>query len=117
MIGIKHIVISVASIIGVDLRPRSFFRRDIERVSQPLDHNIVLDFTAVQFISRSVADELCEILSEYPQIEVTGTFGDVKKMFDVVLNSRNSPREYSGNEATVFHLQNQKDMEAFFSTF
>lgn len=110
-------ILPIASLIGDDLRTRSFFRRDIERLTTPCNHIATLDFNGVKFISRSVADELCEILNEYPFIKLTGMTGDVKKMYDIVIKSRMSPRVHSEVNVEVVHLKTMKDMEEFFSTF
>lgn len=110
-------IIPISALMGIDLRTRSFFRRDIEHSSSVFDYNVVLDFADVQFISRSVADELCEILSQYPQMKTIGMDGDVRKMFDIVKTGREKPREYTDTNAKVVHLRTQKDMDAFFSTF
>lgn len=110
-------VISIASLIGNDLRTRSFFRRDIERLTSPCNHIATLDFNGVRFVSRSVADELCEILQEYPFMKSTGMTGDVKQMYDIVVRGRKSPRVYPEVNVEVVHLKTMKDMEEFFSTF
>lgn len=114
---ITNDILPIASLIGDDLRTRSFFRRDIERLTIPCNHIATLDFNGVKFVSRSVADELCEILNEYPLMDIAGMTGDVKKMYDIVVKGRMSPRVYSDVNVEVVHLKTMKDMEEFFSTF
>lgn len=109
--------ISIMSLLGNDLRTRLFFRRDIEKLVSCYGDNIELDFSKVLFVSRSVADEICNILQEYPLIRISGMTGDVKMMYDVVVRGRNSPREYSDVNAKVYHLGTIKEMREFFSTF
>ena len=110
-------VILIASLIGNDLRTRSFFRRDIEKLTRPYNYIVTLDFEGVQFVSRSVADELCEILHDYPLMKSTGMTGDVKKMYDIVVRGRELPRVYSEVNIEIVHLSTMKEMEDFFSSF
>lgn len=109
--------IYVAAQIGDDLRTRSFFRRDIEKLIMPFSGEIVLDFSGVRFVSRSVADELCEIMREHPSMSQEGMSRQVSMMYKIVLRSRNSPRVYSEVNAKVYHLQTLDDMNEFFSSF
>ncbi len=100
---------------GKDLRTRSFFRRDIERIITSKKSEIELDFSEVNFISRSVADELYNILSEYPLVKVSGLTNDVEMMFKVVSKGRREPRVYSPVNARIYHLKTMEEMSAFFS--
>lgn len=109
--------ISILSHIGNDIRTRSFFRRDIELLIQPYNGKITLDFDGVKFISRSVADEICNVLQQYTNIDIIGMAGDVKMMFDVVVKGRNTPRVYSDVNAKIIHLNTMEEMNNFFSSF
>lgn len=109
--------VSIGSVIGDDLRTRSFFRRDIEKVSSACNYDVKLDFSRVKFMSRSVADELCNILQEFPNIKSFGMAGEVKKMYDIVVRGRQRPREYSEVNAVAVKLSTLKEMEEYFSGF
>lgn len=109
--------IYVAAQIGDDLRTRSFFRRDVEKLISPITDETVLDFTGVRFVSRSVADELCEIMAEHSSISQEGMGREVKMMYEVVVRSRKSPRVYSKVNAKVYHLRTMEEMQEFFSSF
>lgn len=111
------IIISIADTIGKDIRTRSFFRRDIERLTADNNHNAVLDFNDVEFISRSVADELCEILHEYPEMSAINIVGSVKSMYDIVVKGRETPRTYQKPNINVVQLTTIKDMERYFPCF
>ena len=50
-------------------------------------------------------------------MDIAGMTGDVKKMYDIVVKGRMSPRVYSEVNVEVVHLKTMKDMEEFFSTF
>lgn len=108
--------IMISNEIGTDIRTRSFFRRDIERLVNAINDNIVLDFINVEFISRSVADEICNILNDHTSIAVTGMTGDVEKMYMVVVEGRSKPRIYPEMNAEVYHLKDMKELSEFFCT-
>lgn len=109
--------IKIAIEIGRDIRTRSFFRRDIEQLIGHKKDDIVLDFQNVEFISRSVADEICNLLQDYPSIKVDGMSGDVEKMYKIVQDGRNKPRVYPEMNAKVYHLKNMKELTEFFCAF
>ena len=110
-------IISISTAVGNDLRTRSFFRRDIEKILNEHHSSIVLDFNNVLFISRSVADEIYNILIDHPTVIVKGMTSDVLAMYNIVLRSRNSPREYPTLNAKVYHLTTSEEMKEFFDTF
>ncbi len=106
--------IIIAKEIGTDLRTRSFFRRDIEVLLTHMQ-SIVMDFTGVIFVSRSVADEIYNVLEDYPNVSVCHMEGDVEMMFSVVKNGRNTPREYKELNITPIKLNTMEDLQSFFS--
>lgn len=108
--------IHISREIGVDLRTRSFFRRDLERIIPSNQMEIELDFTDVVFISRSVADELYTLLHECPTMRIKGMAHDVEMMYNVVKNGRKRPRVYPENNTRVVHLNTMKEMECFFAS-
>ena len=107
-------VISISNHLGSDLRTRLFFRRDIERLLYRYNEDSTLDFSGVIFISRSVGDEICNLMIDYPLLSITGMEGDVKMMYDLVVRGRKEPREYPHLNAKVYHLKTLKDMQEFF---
>lgn len=106
--------IKISREIGPDIRTRSFFRRDVERLASPLNEDTILDFINVEFISRSVADEICNLLEDYPLLSITGMIGDVRKMYTVVVEGRSKPRVYPEMKAEIYHLKNMKELSEFF---
>lgn len=100
--------------IGTDLRTRSFFRRDIEGLLNH-DTQIVIDFSGVTFVSRSVADEICNVLADYPNLSLRNMAGDVKMMYDVVVRGRSAPRRYDDLNAKHVTLRTMEDLQSFFS--
>ncbi len=109
-----HNNIIITTHLGKDLRTRSFFRSDIERLIDKDYQDSILDFSGVEFISRSVADEICNLLIDYPSLSISGMEGDVKNMFELVVRGREEPREYPTLNAKVYHLKTFKEMHDFF---
>lgn len=107
-------IISIIEKMGTDLRTRSFFRRDAETIILPIEGEIIFDFSGVEFISRSVADEICNLLEDYPDLSIRGMAGDVEKMYRLVVEGRCRPREYSEMNAKVVHLKNMRELSDFF---
>lgn len=106
--------VSISIHLGNDLRTRSFFRRDMEKILENSNSKLILDFSGVVFISRSVADELYNLLVDYPALTITGMEKDVKMMYDVVVRGRKEPREYPHMNAKVYHLETMKELQEFF---
>ena len=110
--------IQIYSSLGRDLRTRSFFRRDIEHLIKNVSSKITLDFTEVEFISRSVADEIFNVLCDHPNVVLSGMTGDVDMMYSVVEKSRNNPRVFpSDDNINVVQLNTLKDLDNYFQYF
>lgn len=108
--------IHISTVIGLDIRTRSFFRRDIESLMPTNGTETILDFSNVVFISRSVADEIYNVVCDYPNTLIEGMTGDVNKMYNVVCNSRRNPRVYSSTgNIKVIQLNSLDDMERILS--
>ncbi len=110
-------IISVKRAIGADIRTRSFFRRDAERLISMHGSHADLDFSGVEFISRSVADEICNLLADYPGLTVSGMEGDVEMMYKVVVRGRSKPREFPATDIKVYHLRTLQEMSAVLRAF
>lgn len=107
--------LKIAELIGTDIRTRRFFRNDMERIL-PRDTSVMLDFTGVAFVSRSVADEIYNVLEDYPLARVCHLEGDVGMMYEVVRKGRRAPREYDPVNAKVVTLTNMTDLMRFFES-
>ncbi|MDE5970417.1 MAG: hypothetical protein K2G74_06300 [Muribaculaceae bacterium] len=106
-------IINIASKIGEDLRTRAFFRRDIERLISPVAQSVTLDFSNVRFMSRSVADEICNLLEDYRGLKIDKMAGEVEKMYNVVTHGRVAPRVYSDDKITVLQMNSMSDLSEF----
>ena len=109
-------IVSISTSIGSDLRTRSFFRRDIEKLISNNSGEIIMDFSEVRFISRSVADEICNVLSDHPNLSAVGMLGDVYMMFSVVRRGREQPRIYPTGNIKVIDFNTLDEMDEFFSS-
>ena len=109
--------IYISKSIGTDLRTRSFFRRDFVKLVEHAKGEVVADFTNVVFISRSVADEIYNLLCDYPNVKIQGLSGDAEMMYSIVVKGRNNPRVYPNSRIKVIHLETLEDMDKFFSSF
>lgn len=66
-----------------------FSRSNIKLIKEILNKETkVLDFQGISFISRSVADELLNIIKDYTELELLNLQPEVKTMIEVVRKSR-----------------------------
>lgn len=107
-------IITIAKELGTDLRTRSFFRRDIDALLTHVQ-SIVMDFAGVVFVSRSVADEIFNVLEDYPNVSILHMEGDVEMMFAVVKNGRSTPRKYNDLNTSSVQLKTMDELQSFFS--
>lgn len=109
----KRIKISI--LIGTDIRTRNFFRQDINRILER-EKEALLDFSNVKFVSRSVADEIYNILLDYPRVRVCRLEGDVAMMYSIVRHSRLTKRKFEPANIPIVTLKTMDDLMRFFST-
>ena len=111
MENMKRIVLF--SLFGSNIRSRS----NVERIATMVDckETFVLDMSGVEFVSRSVADELCSI-SERFHTEIQNSSGIVAKMLDVVSNSRKQKRVRSDENLEIKNFKDFKALSDFLLT-
>lgn len=70
-------------------------RRTMEEFAQTLDvqNEYLLDFSGVEQISRSSADELYNITIDHKSVKIINMSSFVQKMFDAVILTRFEPRK------------------------
>lgn len=69
-------------------------RINISKIYQiDLTNVVSLDFTDVSFISRSVADELCNFNEQHPDVSFENLCSNVEEMLHIVKSSRCRPRQ------------------------
>lgn len=81
--------IIIKNICGSEVLSRSNVRKLYDVVDNTTE---TIDMSGVSFISRSVADELCNLTDKYPQLCFDGCSDDVNTMIDVVRKGRSKTR-------------------------
>lgn len=109
-------MININSLIGTEVRSRT----NAEKVRAALKSDtevLIIDFSGVTFVSRSFADELCNIMDEDKRIKLSGENPFVRKMIDIVLASRKRVRVRNGNEDEIVTLSTMDALSNFLKTF
>lgn len=108
-------VIKIVDLINADIRSRNNAERIRGSVSNETERYL-LDFSKVKFISRSFADELCNILENYHNVAIMEDTMDseVKNVYFIVKRSRTTERRRSNTSEEVVRLKNAKEVFNFF---
>lgn len=99
--------IRVAEICGTEVLSRANVRKLYEHIG---DETESIDMSGVKFISRSVADELCNISDRFPALKFDGMTDDVAMMLGIVRKGRGVKRDYT-SKAKVSMTFNCKTMD------
>lgn len=99
--------IKITDICGKEVLSRANIRKLYDYINDTVS---VLDMSDITFISRSVADELCNISDKFTQISFANMSQDVEKMLTIVQNGRGVKREFA-SKAKVSITFNCKTME------
>lgn len=84
-------IIRLHEIFGDEILSRANIKRLYDIVT---DDTAELSFANVAFISRSVADELCNLIDAFSDITLSGMSDDVALMLELVKKGRGRKREY-----------------------
>lgn len=103
-------VLKIKEELGRELRTRQM----MERLSANLlkGDEYLFDFTDVELISRSAADELYNIVQDN-KVEVVGMSEFVQKMYDAVKRGRFMPRQLRPSGTPVVHCKDMADVDRF----
>ena len=98
--------------LGSDVRSRANARKiyaelESSQISQ-------IDLSGVEFVSRSVADEFCNIMDKHEVVFINASVM-VGNMMDIVKKGRGVERERSV-DANIIECKSMKDLEAIFAT-
>lgn len=74
-----------------------------------------IDFSDIQFISRSAAHELITSLSKHSEVKVINAKGEVKKMLTAVETSLSKPRK-ERKQLKTLRFNNLTDFRNFLAT-
>lgn len=100
-------IIYLKEVCGGEVLSRANVRRLYDLID---DETTVIDMSGVSFISRSVADELCNISDKYQGIKFIGMVEDIELMLSIVRKGRNSKRNFM-SKAKVSITYNCKTMD------
>lgn len=106
-------IINVGLIIGEDIRTRARIG-EIKSLLNP-DDCCILDFSLVEFISRSFADELVGLIEDSAnKIKIINANAEVESMISIVREGR-MHSTYNRFPRGVKVLKNLQELERFFS--
>lgn len=105
--------INLYNIFGSEIRSRS--NADILRQSAADLNNAIMDLTGITFISRSFADEMCNLIETH-HITLLNCSDIVQNMINVVLESRKHTRVRKLEHAEIKEFTDMKSLSAFLST-
>ena len=88
-------IVKIEELIGTDVRSRS---------------------NAVTFVSRSFADELCNILDKFKNVELENMDHIVQSMIDAVKSGRTKKRIRSEDNSEIKVFDNIDSLSSFLST-
>lgn len=94
--------------LGIEIRTRVI----IERLSTELndDSDYLFDMAGVEFISRSAADELFNLIEERGHIILVNMTNFVQKMFDAVAVSRFAKRNLCVTDVPVTYCEDMDSL-------
>ena len=108
-------IVKIEELIGTDVRSRS----NAGIIQAALDgetDKVVLDFSMVTFVSRSFADELCNILDKFKNVELENMDHIVQSMIDAVKSGRTKKRIRSEANSEIKVFDNIDSLSSFLST-
>lgn len=115
--GKASINVSLYKLIGESIRSRSNIKRLIENID--CDNNYLLDFSNVQFMSRTFSDELYNFLKRHANVTLNeGTMSkEVSAIYKVVSSGRDEKRKRNDNRGNIIVLNTVEEVSDYFSSF
>lgn len=107
--------ISIRSLIGSEVRSRT----NAEKIAAALADNgevYIIDFEGVTFVSRSFADELCNMMDQNSKIRLINEDPFVKRMIDIVLAGRKRLRQREDNNDSIISFSTIDELKKFMMT-
>ena len=106
--------ILISKTLGCDVRSRSNVERMKECMSSSASY--IFDMQNVTFISRSVADEFCNLADEF-SIRFVNSSELVDNMLQVVSTSRKNHRVRESKDAQIIECKDLESLSAVLATF
>ena len=109
--------IKLSALYGGDLYTRSRASEIRNCIAKDSTEN-VLDFEAIGFMSRSFADELCNIMSDNPDITFcfVNRCAEVESMMDKVADGRSRERKRGISNARMYEFNDMQSLSEFLLT-
>lgn len=108
-------VFSISKQLGTDVRTRANADAIWDFLKGNASGAVVLDFSDVVFISRSFADEICNITTNFSNVELRNAVGVTKAMIDAVSESRKHKRVRKKDDSEVVDLKDMSSLSSFFA--
>ena len=110
----KTITYRLVDLFGAEIRSRT----NIENIRKELNNGecYLFDMDGITFISRGVADELCD-MEENMNLKLQNMSEAVSNMHDVVSLSRKSVRAEIKTEPNIHKCETMEDLNRVFSSF
>lgn len=106
--------LKISELLSTDIRTRSKADK-IREAASGLQSPIILDFKEVTFISRSFADELCNIM-DTGKFRLKGLSEFLNTMYNTVSSARGNKRQRNVENANVSTLKDFESLSEFFSS-
>lgn len=108
--------IDLCFVIGDDIRTRSRIRQLTDQLIPDVSYE--LDFSKVNFISRSFADELVSLVdNSNGRITCVKMPEHIEQLLAIVRRNRNAPVSSMPVKGDVIKLETAEQMEEFFNAF
>lgn len=108
----KAITYKLIDLFGAEIRSRS----NIEKLRKDMreDECYQFDLDGITFVSRSVADELCD-MEEKMSLELSNMGEVVQNMHDVVSSSRKTGRVKKDTSSNIYKCNTMEDVSNLFA--
>lgn len=97
----------IVDICGVEILSRAAIRRLYDIIKTPA---IKLDMSDVSFISRSVADELCNFMEQRPASELINCSHNVAEMLAIVKTGRHQKRKIEKAQSYIISCRSMEEL-------
>ena len=107
-------IINIKQILGSGISLRS----DADKLRPEMEgkENLVLDFTEVEFASRSFMDALYGLLQDHPRTTLRGLSADVASTWAAVERTHRKGRNITLHASFVVRCENMQDVEKMFNS-
>ncbi len=99
--------VKLSDICGTEVLSRANVRKLYQHIDESTES---VDMSDVTFISRSVADELCNLCNKFNHIKLTRISDNVETMLQIVVKGRSMQREFT-TKAKISMTFNCKTMD------